>query len=122
MEAKHFDILISKKLNVADLKGDFELTKTIRIHPTNKMVNGLNSRVVTHYRNQGAQIFRIKAQDELLDRNPRNNTNMDKLVPKEGGLVNGSMGVITQITIITRCMTMTYQTFKLNSIELKYIV
>ncbi|GFS77209.1 hypothetical protein NPIL_179961 [Nephila pilipes] len=114
MEAKHFDILISKKLNVADLKGDFELTKAIRIHPTNKMVNGLNSRVVTHYRNQGAHIFRIKAQDELLDRDPRNNTNMDKLVPKEGGLVNGSMGVITQIIIVTRCMTMTYQTFKLK--------
>ncbi|GFU00593.1 ATP-dependent DNA helicase PIF1 [Nephila pilipes] len=89
------------------------------------MVDELNHLVVTHYRNQGAQIFKIKAQDELLDRDPRNNTNMDKLVPKdinktggipheleifvgarvmlrynvlvEGGLVNGVMGVITQI-------------------------
>ncbi|GFT88064.1 ATP-dependent DNA helicase PIF1 [Nephila pilipes] len=125
MEAKHFDILISKKLNVADLEGDFALPKAIRIYPTNKMVDELNHLVVTHYRNQGAQIFKIKAQDELLDRDPRNNTNMDKLVPKdinktggipheleifvgvrvmlrynvlvEGGLVNGVMGVITQI-------------------------
>ncbi|GFU61522.1 ATP-dependent DNA helicase PIF1 [Nephila pilipes] len=125
MEAKHFDILISKKLNVADLEGYFALLKAIRIYPTNKMVDELNHLVVTHYRNQGAQIFKIKAQDELLDRDPRNNTNMDKLVPKdinktgsipheleifvgarvmlrynvlvEGGLVNGVMGVITQI-------------------------
>ncbi|GFT55806.1 hypothetical protein NPIL_275411, partial [Nephila pilipes] len=39
MEAKHFDILISKKLNVADIEGDFALTKAIRIYPTNKMVD-----------------------------------------------------------------------------------
>lgn len=124
LKAPHFALLMSKVLTEAS--GDFDLDKAIRIYPTRALVDAHNTAVIEQYRAQGVRIFRIRAQDVLVDATRNNeNVNMDNIVSGdinktgglqkeleifngarvmlrsniniEQGLVNGAMGTITEI-------------------------
>lgn len=124
MDAQHFELLMSKLLT--EPSGEFALNKAIRIFPLRKQVDDHNAAVLEYYRAQGERIFKIRAQDRLVDatRNVEN-VNMNNIVhadvnktggmPQElhifvgakvmlrsnidvrKGLVNGSIGNITEI-------------------------
>jgi PIF1-like helicase/Helitron helicase-like domain at N-terminus len=126
MSSQHFSLLMSKKLTSEDLAGDFAVEKVIRIYPTRAQVEIHNNAVLELHRSNGSQIFKIKANDRLVDttRNTEN-VDMDKIVPSDinetggypkwleifvgakvmlranisvvKGLVNGAMGHITKI-------------------------
>jgi ATP-dependent exoDNAse (exonuclease V) alpha subunit len=124
MAAQHFELLISKIL--IEPSGEFAINKAIRIFPTRKKVDAHNKAVLDFYRAQGEQIYKIRAQDRLVDTTKSiENVNMNKIVscdvnktggmPNEleifkgakvmlrsninlqKGLVNGSMGNIIEI-------------------------
>jgi hypothetical protein len=61
---------------------EFSIEKALRIFPTNEQVNKHNEAVLQHFRDKKTQMFKIKAQDMLVD-STRNtdNVNMEKITP-----------------------------------------
>ena len=124
LKASHFALLMSKLLT--ETTDDSEFNKEIHIYPTRAQVDVHNAIILEQYRAQGVQIFRIRAQDVIVNttRNTEN-VNMDNIVSGdtnktgglqknleifngarvmlrsninvEQGLVNGAIGTITEI-------------------------
>lgn len=124
LNGQHFELLMSRLITEAT--GDFDLDKAIRIYPLRAQVEAHNNAVLEKYRQQGKQIYKIKAQDQIINatRNVanvdienivHNDVNKTGGMPKyleifvgakvmlrsninvEKGLVNGAMGEITEI-------------------------
>ncbi|KAH9638034.1 hypothetical protein HF086_014895 [Spodoptera exigua] len=89
LTTQHFSILMGKLLQ--DTSDEFAIDKALRVYPTNQQVNDHNSAVLNLYRNNGARIYKIKAQDQLVHAT-RNADNVDiaTIIPadinKTGGL------------------------------------
>lgn len=104
----------------------FAIDKALRIFPTNNQVDAHNQLVLEYFRNNGTEMFKIKSQDMLVDATRNmDKVTLDSIIhkdinktggfPKEleifvgtkvmlrsnidvpKGLVNGAIGVITQI-------------------------
>jgi ATP-dependent exoDNAse (exonuclease V) alpha subunit len=123
LNAQHLELLKTKMLKEAT--GEFAINKAIRVYPTRKLVAAFNQSVLDHYRAKGERMFRIRAQDQIIDARDNANINMQTAVPKdinftggypaeleifvgarvmlrsninfEKGLVNGLIGNITEI-------------------------
>lgn len=104
--------------------GEFSIGRALRIFPTNKQVQDHNQAVLQYFKAKNTQMFKIKAQDRLVDK-PDENIDYDKITPKDinktaglprelevfvgakvmlrsnidisKGLVNGAIGHITEI-------------------------
>jgi len=124
MNSDHMSILIGKVSTINE--GEFAIDKALRIFATNKQVQEHNDLVLAHFKEIGTLMYTIKAQDTVVD-DTRDlaNIDMNKIVPKDinktaglpkelvifigakvmlrsnisidKGLVNGSIGHITQI-------------------------
>ncbi|GFT69099.1 ATP-dependent DNA helicase [Trichonephila clavipes] len=55
---------------------EFSIEKALRIYPTNQQVNKHNAAVLEHLRKKNTQMFKIIAQDQLLD-GTKNNDHID---------------------------------------------
>src|SRR5271154_5268824 len=124
LSAMHFGTLLRKVSTEA--RGEFSIDKALRIYPTNQQVLDHNDSVLKYFRSKGTQMFRIIAQDQLLDTTRRTeNISMDNIIPSDinktgglpkeleifvgakimlrsnidvrNGLVNGAIGCITEI-------------------------
>ncbi|XP_008182247.1 ATP-dependent DNA helicase PIF1-like [Acyrthosiphon pisum] len=119
------EILINKQST--DTDGEFALEKALRIYPTNDQVNNHNQKVLNYFKSKGVKMWKIKAQDKLVDstRKLNNDNTIDSIIPKDNdktgglpkeieifvgakvmlrtnlnvsqGLVNGAIGNITEI-------------------------
>ncbi|KAH9643908.1 hypothetical protein HF086_016458 [Spodoptera exigua] len=93
LTTQHFSILMGKLLQ--DTSDEFAIDKALRVYPTNQQVNDHNSAVLNLYRNNGARIYKIKAQDQLVHAT-RNADNVDiaTIIPadinKTGGFTIGT--------------------------------
>ncbi|GBL79080.1 ATP-dependent DNA helicase PIF1 [Araneus ventricosus] len=125
MRTEHFAIL-NEKIN-KESTGEFAIEKALRIYPTLQQVNDHNLAVLDIFKAKGTQMYKIKAQDKLVDatQNLGNINLKDKIafdINKTGGLpqqlkifidakvmlrsninvakglVNGSIGYFTDIT------------------------
>ncbi|KAJ8719782.1 hypothetical protein PYW08_011957 [Mythimna loreyi] len=124
LTTEHFSDLMQKVSS--NSSGEFSIEKALRIYPTNQQVNKHNSAVLEHFRKKNTQMFKIIAQDRLIDGSKKNDQiNINKILhtdinktgglPKEleifvgakvmlrsnvdvaKGLVNGAIGHITEI-------------------------
>lgn len=124
LTTEHFSDLMQKVSS--NSSGEFSIEKALRIYPTNQQVNKHNSAVLEHFRKKNTQMFKIIAQDQLIDGSKKNDqidinkiihTDVNKTggLPKEleifvgakvmlrsnvdvaKGLVNGAIGHITEI-------------------------
>jgi len=50
-----------------NMVGEFSIERALRIYPTNQQVNENNRKVLEHFGTTGAEIFKIRAQDQLVD-------------------------------------------------------
>ncbi|PRD28257.1 UNVERIFIED_CONTAM: hypothetical protein NCL1_32971 [Trichonephila clavipes] len=70
---------------------EFSIEKALRIYPSNQQVNKHNAAVLEHLRKKNTQMFKITAQDQLLD-GTKNNDHIDinniihSNINKTGGL------------------------------------
>ncbi|KMQ83612.1 atp-dependent dna helicase pif1-like protein [Lasius niger] len=124
LRPKHFSVLMSKVLKEAT--GDFEVDKALRIYPTRAQVDSHNGIVLEKYRSKGITISKIIAQDNLVNATRKDTVDINTIVssdtnktgglPKhleifvgarvmlrsnvniEQGLVNGAMGIVSEIT------------------------
>lgn len=124
LTSQHLTILL-KKVST-DANNAFSIEKALRIYPTNDQVTKHNDKVLQYFEKKGTNIYTITAQDQLIDAT-RNlgDKNVDSVIPddinKTGGLpkilkifvgakvmlrsnidvakglVNGNMGIITEI-------------------------
>lgn len=123
LTAEQYEVLLQIKLN-SKQEGQFALGRAIRVMPTNRMVNQHNLLVMSS--DENVQQFEITAQDRLLEQDARRiNVSLENIIPndvnKTAGvpknltvyrglrimlrynvditkrLVNGSMGVITNV-------------------------
>ena len=109
----------------ADEDGEFSIERALRIYPTNQQVDDHNKRVLEHFRSKGVEMFKVQAQDSLIDASRPLKYSIDTVIqkdinktgglPKEleifrgakvmlrsnidhgKGLVNGAIGFITKI-------------------------
>ena len=65
LTANHIASLMDK-VNT-NMDGEFTIERALRIYPTNLQANDHNRKVLEHFRSKGTEIFKIRAQDQLLD-------------------------------------------------------
>lgn len=125
LTANHIASLMDK-VNT-NMDGEFAIERALRIYPTNQQVNDHNRKVLEHFRSKGTEIFKIRAQDQLVDasRPFRDDAHLDTIIPNDinntgglskeleifvganvmlrsnidvsRGLVNGAIGFVTEI-------------------------
>ena len=57
----------SRSLQSEQNENEFSIEKALRIYPTNEQVATHNVNVLLSYENNGTVVYRIKAQDQLID-------------------------------------------------------
>ncbi|KAH9628738.1 hypothetical protein HF086_003692 [Spodoptera exigua] len=102
LTTQHFSILMGKLLQ--DTSDEFAIDKALRVYPTNQQVNDHNSAVLNLYRNNGARIYKIKAQDQLVHAT-RNADNVDiaTIIPAD---INETGGLPSELEIFVGAKVM----------------
>ncbi|XP_065675344.1 uncharacterized protein LOC136091579 [Hydra vulgaris] len=80
LRERHMDILMKKVTTEAN--AEFSVEKALRIYPTNKKVDEHNQAVLAHFKAKNTKIYKIRAQDRLVD-GPDNNIDYDKITPTD---------------------------------------
>ncbi|KAJ8868463.1 hypothetical protein PR048_029991 [Dryococelus australis] len=91
LQSEHFVKLISKINTSSVATGEFSIDKALRIYPTNQQFNDHNHAVLEHFRAKGTTMFKIKAQDKLIDATKKaKNIDIETIIPpdinKTGGM------------------------------------
>jgi hypothetical protein len=73
MEKKHITCMLGKLSTEKDLVNEFAIGKALRIYPTNEQVDKHNNSVIEFFKKNGTKIYKIKAQDKLLDNPSKSN-------------------------------------------------
>jgi len=75
--------------------GEFSIEKALRIYPTNQQVNKHNRKVLEHFGITGAEIFKIRAQDQLVDatRPLKDGASLDTIMPSD---INNTGGLLKE--------------------------
>jgi PIF1-like helicase len=102
LQPQHLAVLMDKVGK--EPTGEFSIERALRILPTNVQVDEHNQAVLQHFRDKNTEMFKIKAQDTLVDAT-RNTANLDleRVTPTD---INTTAGLPKELEIFVGAKVM----------------
>ncbi|XP_054706995.1 uncharacterized protein LOC129216803 [Uloborus diversus] len=103
LSAQHMAVLLERESS--DMDGEFSIERALRIYPTNKQVDEHNNRVLQYFRSKNTSIYKIRAQDQLIDATKKlnENTSIDSIISKD---INKTGGLPRELEIFVGAKVM----------------